>query len=203
MKLLPIFARVGARLAIALLIAPLIGALPAAAAGNSVDSIFAALRTPGHFIIMRHALAPGTGDPAGFQPNDCASQRNLSEAGRRQAQRIGDALRSGGLGSAKVLSSEWCRCLETARLLGLGEVARLTSLNSFFDEPNRAREQIRQLRQDIAAMDLSKPAVLVTHQVVISALASEMTASGEMIVMRRTASNELTVVGSLPAPAAN
>ena len=90
---------------------------------------------------MRHATAPGTGDPAEFQLDDCATQRNLSAVGREQARATGARLRAAGITSAEVYSSQWCRCLETARLLGLGEVLELPALNSFFGERARAAEQ--------------------------------------------------------------
>ncbi|CFX08961.1 conserved protein of unknown function [Candidatus Filomicrobium marinum] len=159
------------------------------------------VNTPGHFLIMRHATAPGIGDPGNFQIDDCSTQRNLSETGRRQAQRTGEMLRSLGLKDVKVFSSRWCRCLETARLLELGRVVPMESLNSFFREWDREKEQIAQLRADIAAMDLSRPAVLVTHQVVISGLADTSTRSGEIIVMHREAPDQLRVVGSAIARA--
>lgn len=159
------------------------------------------VNTPGHFLIMRHAMAPGIGDPENFQVEDCSTQRNLSEAGRRQAQRTGEMLRSLDISDAKIFSSRWCRCLETARLLELGSVVPMDSLNSFFREWDREKKQIAQLRADIAAMDLSGPVVLVTHQVVISGIAETSTRSGEIIVMHREAPDKITVVGSIAARA--
>ena len=83
---------------------------------------WAALDRPGAFAIMRHALAPGTGDPAGFTLEDCSTQRNLDDRGRAQALAIGAAFRARGVQFDAVLSSQWCRCQETASLLELGEV---------------------------------------------------------------------------------
>ena len=83
----------------------------------------------GHILMIRHALAPGTGDPANFQIGDCSTQRNLDDRGRDQARAIGDWLRSKGITSARIYSSQWCRCLETAKLLKLGPVAELPALN--------------------------------------------------------------------------
>src|SRR5437868_6308691 len=85
-------------------------------------------------LLIRHAEAPGVGDPPGFRLGDCATQRNLSEKGRAQAGSIGDALRRRGVPVAKVLTSQWCRCRDTARLLDVGPVEDAPALNSFFDE---------------------------------------------------------------------
>jgi len=77
-------------------------------------------------VLMRHALAPGGGDPVGFKLRDCSTQRNLSDQGRAQAVNIGNTLRQNGINSPMVLSSQWCRCLETARLLDMGEPVEKT-----------------------------------------------------------------------------
>ena len=87
---------------------------------------------PGAIAIMRHALAPGTGDPANLTIGDCSTQRNLDDRGRDQARAIGSALRERGIVFDVVLSSQWCRTLETAKLLGLGTVVDAPALNSFF-----------------------------------------------------------------------
>ena len=97
------------------------------------DAVAERLQEPGAVLLIRHALAPGVGDPDGFRLDDCATQRNLSDEGRRQARAIGDWLRARGIGQAHVYSSQWCRCLETAALLDLGPVTELPALNSFFE----------------------------------------------------------------------
>jgi len=84
-----------------------------------------------HVLLMRHADAPGYGDPAGYQLNNCSTQRNLGEKGRKQAAVIGEWLSSQGISSAKVLSSPWCRCLDTAKLLNKGAVTTSSALGSF------------------------------------------------------------------------
>lgn len=172
-----------------------VGSSPASAGPRDV---LTALSTPGHFAIMRHALAPGYSDPANFRIDDCATQRNLSDAGRRQSERTGEMVRAAGISEAKVYSSRWCRCLETARLLGFGEVVPLESLNSFFEEREKGPAQIAKLRADLAEMDLSGPVILVTHQVVVSGLARRSTSSGEIVVMKRTQAGELEFVGTVP-----
>ncbi|MFP3921960.1 MAG: histidine phosphatase family protein [Dichotomicrobium sp.] len=166
------------------------------------EDLAARLAQPGHIAIMRHAIAPGTGDPADFELGDCTTQRNLSEAGRDQSRRTGDFLRRAGVKKARVFSSQWCRCLETARLLGLGPVEELPALNSFFGDRAKGPEQTRALREKIAEMDLSQPVVMVTHQVNITRLTGVYPGSGEVVILRREADGGLEVVGTVdPRPA--
>lgn len=177
---------------LALLIAP---AQSITAEGDTI--LWEALRSGGHVALLRHAVAPGTGDPPEFTLGDCASQRNLSDAGRAQANRIGARFRANGIERAEVLSSQWCRCLETARLLGLGDVSELPVLNSFFREYERRELQTRQLRQWIAEQDLGRPLVLVTHYVNITALTGVRPGSGEMVVVRLNDAGEISVLGAI------
>lgn len=171
------------------------------ARANNEKALWAALATPGHFALMRHALAPGTGDPEAFRLEDCTTQRNLSEAGRRQAERTGTAFRENGIRAARVLSSQWCRCLETARLLDLGPVNPEPALNSFFRTMTKGPEQIERLRDVIAKLPLKGPVVMVTHQVVITGLVDIVPSSGEMLVVRRQEDGSLKLVGRIaPRP---
>jgi len=135
--------------------------------------------------IMRHALAPGTGDPAGFTLDDCSTQRNLSDKGRDQARAIGDLFREKGVTRAEVFTSEWCRCQETARLLDLGTPERFPAMNSFFQNRQEAQGQTRRLLDALPAWleQGSPPTVLVTHQVNISALTGSFTSSGEILII--------------------
>jgi broad specificity phosphatase PhoE len=146
-----------------------------------------------HMVVLRHARAPGTGDPPNFRLGDCSTQRNLSDAGRQQAARIGRRLREAGLAETKVYSSQWCRCLETARELAVGPVVELPPLNSFFEASDRERGQTEALRAWIASANLSRPVVLVTHQVNITALTGIFPAEGEILILRRDRDN-LSVV---------
>lgn len=161
--------------------------LPIAAACAETDeaALWAALREGGHVALMRHAIAPGVGDPAGFRLDDCTTQRKLSAQGRAQARAIGERFRANGIATAAVFSSQWCRCLDTARELALGEVAAFPGLNSFFaDRGEEARHTaaVRALIRERAHSPL--PLVLVTHQVNITALTGVFPASGEIIVLR-------------------
>ena len=175
--------------------------LPAGAGGWSASAqsdSWAALRRPGSFALIRHALAPGTDDPPGFRLDDCATQRNLSAEGRAQAARIGELFRANGIAAADVYSSQWCRCLETASLMRLGETRQQPLLNSFFQDRAREARQIEALRQWIGQLDLARPAVFVTHQVVVTALSQIFPGSGEIVGMQRAPDGRLSVQGRLP-----
>ena len=154
-------------------------------AGSAETDLARLIGTPDHVIVLRHARAPGTGDPADFRIGDCSTQRNLSEEGRRQAARVGKRLREAGLAETTVYSSQWCRCLETARQLALGPVVELPVLNSFFQSPEMEQKHDRELRAWIASADLRRPVVLVTHQVNITALTGIFPVEGEILVLRR------------------
>jgi phosphohistidine phosphatase SixA len=148
--------------------------------------------------IMRHATAPGTGDPAGFRLDDCRTQRNLSEEGREQAARIGARFRANGIETARVFSSQWCRCLDTARLLGLGPVEELPLLNSFFAESEQRDSQTRSLKKWLADQDFGdRPLVLVTHQVNVTALTGVYPNSGEIVVIARPQNGDIVVAGTI------
>jgi len=125
-----------------------------------------------YFILIRHALAPGTGDPGNFQLDNCATQRNLSAAGREQARRLGDALKQRGIAVKQVLSSQWCRCLETAELIAVGEVEPFPALNSFFRDRAPEPAQTTQVR-DFMRAQATAPGitVMVAHFMNSAALA--------------------------------
>ena len=143
---------------------------------------------------MRHALAPGMGDPQHFVVDDCSTQRNLSDEGRTQAKAIGDVLRDNGIETATILSSQWCRCLETARLLDFGEPKPVPMINSFFQDRSTEPEQTRALKQSLVqwVAEEDSPRILVSHQVNISALTGEFAQSGDMLIV--TIDNEQPVV---------
>ncbi|WP_245888811.1 histidine phosphatase family protein [Halomonas denitrificans] len=127
---------------------------------------------------MRHALAPGIGDPPDFRLSDCATQRNLSEAGRAQARGIGERFRERGIEVGEVRSSRWCRCLETARLLGLGDVIPTPALDSFFRDRSTAERQTDATLALMRGWSGAGNLVLVTHQVNITALVGAASAPG-------------------------
>ena len=146
-----------------------------------------ALTQPGVVALMRHALAPGTGDPAGFDLEDCATQRNLDARGRAQARRVGAALRAGGVRFDEVWTSQWCRARETAELVEMGDVQEKAPLNSFFGGRGNRAAQTEATRALIAGLPPDARVLIVTHQVNITALTGQGVASGEIIAARRTA----------------
>jgi hypothetical protein len=153
-----------------------------------------------YFVLMRHALAPGTGDPENFQLADCSTQRNLSEEGSRQAQLTGEAFRRQEIPVRQVLSSQWCRCLETAERMNLGPVQPFPPLNSFFRDRNLGPEQTAQLREFMLTQPNSPGVtVMVTHFVNISALSGMGAASGELVIMQVSDDSQLEVVGRIAA----
>lgn len=172
--------------------------VPFLPAATSAADLWSALRSAGHFALIRHTVAPGTFDPPGFQLGNCATQRNLSTEGRAQAVRMGDLLRGNGISSARLYSSQWCRCLETATLLKLGEVTPQPLLNSFAQDRGRSAPQTEALRAWITRLDLAQPTLLVTHQVVISALSEALAGNGEIVVMRRATDGRLILQGRQP-----
>lgn len=177
----------------AALLAALVSASPPAAA----DTRLARLSEPGVVAIMRHALAPGTGDPASFELDDCATQRNLDARGREQAREIGAAVRAAGAVVDRVLTSQWCRCRDTAGLLGLGPVEDLPALNSFFRNPARSGRQTADLRQFLSGLPPEKTVVLVTHQVNITALTGRWPASGEVFLLEIGRDGAISVVDEI------
>jgi len=150
-------------------------------------------------IIFRHALAPGVGDPAGFELTQCQTQRNLSEQGRQQAIEIGDKLRELGITDAEVFSSEWCRCLETAELLGFGNPQKLTALNSFFHASNRhlKKQFLQNWQAHIVQQKTDKPRIYITHQVNISGLLDKFLSSGEGVVVELSEQGKMKIVSVL------
>ncbi len=153
-----------------------------------------ALRQPGAIAIMRHALAPGTGDPPQFEIDNCETQRNLDQRGRDQAVAIGDALRAEGIVFDAVLTSQWCRTRDTAALLGMGDPRDTPSLNSFFRKYDREESQTKDTLEVLRAS--AGRLMLVTHQVNITALTGRGTQSGEIIVFR-LADAGVEILGSI------
>ena len=150
---------------------------------TAADSRFARLSQPGIVAILRHAFAPGTGDPANFALNDCTTQRNLDARGREQARKIGAAIRAARATVDRVLTSQWWRCRDTARFLDLGPVENLPALSSFFRNRARAGPHTTELRQFLLGLQPGKTVVLVTHQVNITALTGRIPASGEVFLL--------------------
>lgn len=174
--------------------------LPATTAAKDPAALWSALAKGGHVALMRHAIAPGIGDPEHFRLGDCSTQRNLDDAGRAQARRTGDAFRRNRVAVARVLSSEWCRCVETAVLLKLANVETFPALNSFFEARQNERGQTEAVRSLLSRLDPAAPSVVMaTHRVNITALTGKFPQSGEIVVLRLGGPDAVDVVGTIPA----
>ncbi len=176
-------------------------AWPALRAAAAHEDVAALLRQGGVVIAFRHALAPGTFDPPGFQPGVCSTQRNLDEAGRAQARRIGAWFKAAGLQPARVRSSPWCRCLDTATL-AFGQVEPWAALGSPHGAAETTNaESLQALRQAVAAAPRDRFEVWVTHQFVLSKLVGGGSSSGEGLVLRVDAVGEPQVLARMLIPA--
>jgi phosphohistidine phosphatase SixA len=138
---------------------------------------------PGSVVLLRHALAPGGGDPPGFQLEDCKTQRNLSDEGRAQARRIGLAFKSRHIEVGAVWSSQWCRARETADLAFPNQRVDQPAFNSSFAQPDAVAEQTRAALAQLSGWRGPGVLVVVTHQVNITALTGVVPASGEAVVV--------------------
>ena len=145
-------------------------------------------------IFMRHALAPGTADPKNFNIDDCSTQRNLSEEGRSQSKKIGNFFKNKNIRIDKVLSSEWCRCKDTANI-AFGNFQTFSALNSFYEArfAKNKSKQIKELKNFLNNWESDSNLIIVTHFVVISELLNKGTSSGEMILTDK----KLTILGNL------
>lgn len=183
----------------------LVGMLAAASlqasAANDAD-LWKRLASGGHVVIMRHATTtPGVGDPAGFRLDDCKTQRNLSAAGRADAKAIGAAFNRNKVLATRVLTSRWCRCVDTAELaFGRAEPAEM--LDSLWQEDAATRERkVAAVRKYAAAYSEPGNLVLVTHDVNIRALTGASLSEGEMVVAKASTDGSLEVLGTLGLPA--
>lgn len=161
------------------------------------------LREPNVVLLMRHAYAPGVGDPAGYSLQRCETQRNLNDEGRAQSIRIGQWLRAQGVKEAQVYSSLWCRCQQTAEGLRLGKVQVEPSLASFFDEPQQAAARNQSLQRFIAQALKTKGSqalILVTHHVNIREFMGQDIGSGDMVLARVNAQGQLLSYTWLKSP---
>ena len=141
------------------------------------------LEEGGKLIFIRHAYAPGSGDPDNFNLNDCSTQRNLSKEGKRQAEYIGEFFRNNKITIDKVLSSEWCRCKETAKI-AFKNFSTNSFLNSFYSSKfaKNKDKQINSLNDYIIEFKSEKNLILVTHYVLISEVLNYGPSSGEIVV---------------------
>ncbi len=182
----------------------LLAALLATPAAADEVGAWQALREGGHVALVRHAsTVAGLGDPAGYTLEDCATQRNLSGAGREEARRLGARFREHGVRIAKVYASPWCRCRDTA-VEAFGRAEAWPPLGSFFEAPWKADDYTRRVRERIAWYATHPPGgtvVMVTHNVNIAALTRLSVGAGEVVVVRPDGCCGLRVVGRIAAEA--
>ena len=135
-------------------------------------------------ILIRHAVAPGGGDPAGFKINDCKTQRNLNRAGINQSKKIGKLFKKNKIPIDQVFSSQWCRCKDTAKY-AFGNYKEFTALNSTFQSPYNKNEakQLKELYSLVKKWDgKGKNLVLITHYSIITAATNAVPSSGEIVI---------------------
>ena len=167
------------------------------ASSNKADSkkiLIDQLKDGNKLIFIRHAYAPGSGDPNNFNLNDCSTQRNLSDDGRKQAKYIGDFFRKNKIKIDQVLSSEWCRCQETAKI-AFNDYSTNSFLNSFYslEYAKNKDKQIHALKRYIKNFKSKKNLIFVTHYVLISEVLNYGPSSGEIVVSDKN----LNIIGSI------
>jgi phosphohistidine phosphatase SixA len=173
---------------------------PGLAADDSKEA-WAALVTGGHVALIRHGNAPpGYGDPPGFKIDDCQTQRNLDELGREQARALGETFRNHGVRVDRILSSPWCRCLETGRLMAVGPVE--TSWALVPDREPSVPVRLRELKEMVSAWRGPGTLVLVTHAFTVRALLGFLPTQGETVVLKPGSGNSAGVdlVGLIATP---
>ncbi|MEL6209533.1 MAG: histidine phosphatase family protein [Pseudomonadota bacterium] len=175
----------------------ILSALALSTAHAGAADILQRLAEPRTHAVMRHALAPGSGDPNAFDLNHCETQRNLSNDGRRQAGRAGDMVRAAGVTIDHLWTSQYCRCRETAEIMAVGEVVDKPFLNSFIRDSHRRVERMRRLREALAALPDQETAFLVTHNVNAEELTGTRPVSGEIQVIRLEEDGSVTILGSV------
>ena len=150
---------------------------------DSNQNLIDELKKGGKLIFIRHAYAPGGGDPNNFDINDCNTQRNLSNSGRQQANKIGSFFNSNNILIDKIFSSEWCRCKETA-LIAFNDFQNKSFLNSFFSSKFAQNKdpQMKSLKEFINNWDGKNNIIFVTHYVVISEILNYASSSGEIVI---------------------
>ena len=158
------------------------------------ENIISFLNEGKKVVFLRHAIAPGNGDPVNFDIKDCSTQRNLNNKGIIQSRKIGTFFLTNNIKIDKVLSSEWCRCKDTAKI-AFGKFKTLSALNSFYEAryAKNKFKQIKDLKKYINNWESDSNLIIVTHYIVISALLNTTTSSGEMVITDK----KLNILGNL------
>ena len=164
---------------------------------NSNENIIQNLKKGGNIIFIRHAIAPGGGDPQNFRLNDCSTQRNLDSRGIEQSKKIGLFFSNNRIPIDQVLTSEWCRCKDTAKF-AFKKYKTFKALNSFFSEKfqKNKEKQIKDLKKYLKNWEGKNNLILITHYVVILEMLNEPVSSGEIIITDR----KLNILGNITKP---
>ena len=152
---------------------------------DSNNNLISELKKGGNLIFIRHAYAPGGGDPDNFDLNDCKTQRNLSAEGIEQAKRIGEFFKRNNISFEKVYSSEYCRCKDTARN-AFKDFETFSGLNSTFADSSKTPAYMKKTKEFIEKLDKNKNYIFVAHHTTIEGLTSTFASSGEMIIVDRS-----------------
>ena len=152
----------------------------------SSEKIVNSLKDGKKIVFIRHAIAPGNGDPDNFDINDCSTQRNLNDEGKDQSKKIGEFFKSNKILFDKVLTSEWCRCKETG-IIAFGNVETFSALNSFYDDrfAKNKHKQVQNLKKYIKNWDSKKNLILITHYVVVLEILDLGISSGEIVITNK------------------
>ena len=173
----------------------------ACACGSALanEQLWSKLREGGQVVLIRHAITtPGVGDPPGMRLDDCATQRNLTDDGRRHARQIGEAFRARAIAVTEVLSSPWCRCIETATLaFGKSEIS--TPLGNLFGRPENRDRQVREMTALVSEQRSGGNRIMVSHGSTIVALTGVSLDTGEMVVVTPQGNGRFAVAGRLSA----
>lgn len=165
------------------------------------DALWALLESGGQVVLIRHGLTtPGVGDPPGFTLADCRTQRNLVDAGRREAERLGTALRARRVPVAQVRSSPWCRCIETAKLAFATEPVVDDTLSNLFEHSQNRERQVAQFRKLVANAPKRGNLMLVTHGSTTAAITGINQGTAEMVIVTPEGGDKYRVAGRLAVP---
>ena len=167
------------------------------AAANADAALWQKLQSGGYVVLLRHGLTePGVGDPPGFKLGDCKTERKLNAEGRAESKRLGEAFRRRQVPIAQVLSSEWCRCKDTAEL-AFGRYETWPALNNLFGRHDNAAAQRSAILERASGFRGAGNLILVSHGSTIVQVAGINPAMGEMVVMRPAGAGKLELVGRM------
>ena len=174
-----------------------------AGAAQANQALWDLLKRGGQVVLIRHALTdPGVGDPPGFVLADCSTQRNLSDAGRDEARRLGAAFRQHAIPIARVLSSPWCRCIDTAKIAFGGSVKTHAALSNLFAQAQNRERQLAAFRELIAKPPKAGNLILVTHGSTTAAFTGVSPATAEMVIVTPSGQGRFELAGRITVPAA-